>query len=389
MNITLNKNDEIVMKLLHYFITIQGYSPVVLHGAKDEIWLEKSDADYKIVRIVSNYIHNDEQLNFDIFRTTQILKRIKKKMFSFKMDTLSIFVNLGDNVNLDNKDFNNIKCANVKEIKDLSKYSFIINKFPNILEVEDVKEEGIELFVKLTDDINKKNIEETKKAEDVFSKKKPIITYIFIGICFLLYILTALGSANFIELNPNVLYKYGALVNFEMMGKDVMELYRLITSIFLHGGVIHLLCNMYSLYVIGPQLESFFGKIKYIIIFIGSGIIGNLLSMAFLQDTYVSVGASGAIFGLLGALLYFGYHYRVYLSGVIKSQIIPLIALNLAIGFLTTSINNLAHIGGLIGGVLVSMAVGVKYKSSKADIINGIIMTLIFTGFLVYMIFFR
>ena len=77
MNVTLNKNDEIVMKLLHYFITIEGYNPVVLHGAKDEIWLENSDADYKIVRIVSNYIHNDEQLNFDIFRTKQILKRVK------------------------------------------------------------------------------------------------------------------------------------------------------------------------------------------------------------------------------------------------------------------------------------------------------------------------
>ena len=93
MNVTLNKNDEIVMKLLHYFITIEGYNPVVLHGAKDEIWLENSDAEYKIVRIVSNYIHNDEQLNFDIFRTKQILKRIKRKMFSFKMDALSIFVN--------------------------------------------------------------------------------------------------------------------------------------------------------------------------------------------------------------------------------------------------------------------------------------------------------
>ena len=146
---------------------------------------------------------------------------------------------------------------------------------------------------------------------------------------------------------------------------------------------------MYSLYVIGPQLESFYGRVKYLIIFIGSGVIGNLLSMAFLQETYVSVGASGAIFGLLGSLLYFGYHYRVYLSGVIKSQIIPLIALNLAIGFMTTSINNLAHIGGLIGGVLVSMAVGVKYKSNKVDITNGIIMTLIFTGFLCYMIFCR
>ena len=387
MNITLNKNDEIVMKLLHYFITVQGYSPVVLHGAKDEIWLEKSDADYKIVRIVSNYIHNDEQLNFDIFRTKQILKRIKGKMFSLKMDTLSIFVNLGDNVNLKDKEFENIKCADIKEINDLSKYSFIIKEFPNILEVENVKEEGVELFIKLTDDINKKNFEESKKAEDVFSKKTPIMTYIFMGICLVLYALTALASLNFIELNPNVLYKYGALVNFEMMGKNPIELYRLITSIFLHGGLLHLLCNMYSLYVLGPQLESFFGKVKYTIIFIGSGIIGNLLSMAFLQETYVSVGASGAIFGLLGALLYFGYHYRVYLSGVIKSQIIPLIILNLAIGFFATSINNLAHIGGLIGGVLVSMAVGVKYKSNKADIINGIIMTLIFTIFLIYMIF--
>ena len=388
MNVTLSENDEIVMRLLHYFITIQGYSPVILHGAKDEIWLEKSDADYKIIRIVSNYIHNDEQLNFDIFRTKQILKKIKRKMFSLKMDTLSIFVNLGDNVNLKDKDFNNIKCANVKRIDDLSKYPFIINEFPNILEIEDVKEEGLELFMKLTDDINKKNIEETKKAEEVFSKKKPIMTYIFMAICLFMYILCSISSFGFITLDANVLYKYGALVNLDNMNSN-LDLYRLITSIFLHGGLIHLACNMYSLYVIGPQLESFFGKIKYTIIFIGSGIIGNLLSMAFLQNSFVSVGASGAIFGLLGAILYFGYHYRVYLSGVIKSQIIPLIILNLAIGFMATSINNLAHIGGLIGGVLVSMAVGVKYKSTKSDIINGIIMTTIFTAFLIYMIFFR
>ena len=389
MNVTLSENDEIVMKLLHYFITIQGYSPVILHGAKDEIWLEKSDADYKIVRIVSNYIHNDEQLDFDIFRTKQILKKIKKKMFSFKMEALSIFVNLGDNVNLDKKEFNNIKCAEVKRINDLSKYPFIINKFPNILEVEDVKEEGIELFIKLTDDINKKNYEETKKAEDVFSKKKPVMTYIFMAISLFMYILCCLHSFDIVYLDPNTLHRFGALINFNRMGGDYLELYRLITSIFLHGSIFHLACNMYSLFIIGPQLESFFGKVKYSIIFILSGVIGNLLSMVFLQDSFVSVGASGAIFGLLGSLLYFGYHYRVYLSGVIKSQIIPLIVLNLLIGFLSTDINNLAHIGGLIGGILVSMAVGVKYKSNKSDIINGIIMTTIFVGFLCYVVFFR
>ena len=389
MNITLNKNDEIVMKLLHYFITIAGYNPVILHGAKDEIWLENSDADYKVVRIVSNYIHNDEQLDFDVFRTKQILKRIRRKMFTFNMETLSIFINLGENVNLKDKDFDNIKCAQIKTIKDLSKYSFIIDSFPNILEVENVKEEGIELFIKLTDDINKKNMEETKKAEDVFTVKRPIVTYILIAICTLLYLITGVKSNNLFDINLNVLYDYGALVNFNMMDKNPTELYRLITSLFLHAGLIHFLCNMYSLYIIGREIESFFGRIKYIIIFIMSGIIGNLLTMPFMQDRVISIGASGAIFGLLGSLLYFGYHYRVYLSSALRNQIVPIIVLNLLIGISISGINNFAHIGGLIGGVLVTKAVGVKYKSTDSDVVNGIVMTLIFVAFLSYLAFMR
>ena len=90
-----------------------------------------------------------------------------------------------------------------------------------------------------------------------------------------------------------------------------------------------------------------------------------------------------------GALLYFGYHYRVYLSAAMRSEIIPILILNLLIGFATPGIDNFAHIGGLIGGVLVSRAIGVKYKSTMGDIINGIIMTLIFVGFLSYMAFMR
>ena len=385
MNLTLSKNDEIVMKLLHYFITEKGYNPVVLHGAKDEIWLENNTSDYKIVRIVSGYIHNDEQLNFDIFRTKQIIKKIKTKMFSFKINTLSIFVNLGDNVNLENKDFDSIKCADIKTIDDINKYPFITNTFPNIIEVEKTNEEGIELFIKLTDEINKKNIDESKKAEDVFSKKTPIMTYIFMVICLVLYLMCGVLSENLFELNPNVLYKLGGLVSIDYFKSNV-EWYRLISSVFLHASIIHLICNMYSLYVLGPQLESFFGKVKYTIIFIVSGIIGNLVSLAFIQIGIVSVGASGAIFGLLGSLLYFGYHYRVYLSGVIRSQIIPLIILNLGIGFVVSGINNYAHIGGLIGGILISIAVGVKYKSTKVDRINGVVMSLILIGALIFMI---
>ena len=385
MNITLTKNDEIVMKLLHYFITEKGYNPIVLHGAKDEIWLENNESDYKIVRIVSNYIHNDEQLNFDIFRTRQILKKIKSKMFSFKIDTLSIFVNLGDNVNLNDKDFNNIKCADIKDITDISKYPFIINTFPNIIEVEKTNKEGIELFIKLTDEINKKNLDESKKVEEVFSKKTPIVTYILMIICVVLYLMSSILSSDAFDLDPNVLYRLGGLVNISNFGSNI-EFYRIFTSIFLHASLIHFLMNMYSLYVIGPQLESFYGKIKYLIIFVVSGIIGNLLSLLFMQNNVVAVGASGSIFGLLGSLLYFGYYYRVYLSGVIRSQIIPLIILNLGIGFLASSINNFAHIGGLIGGILISKAVGVKYKGGTSDRINGVIMSLILIVSLLFMI---
>lgn len=386
MDVTLSKNDEIVMKLLHYFITEQGYNPVILHGAKDEIWLENNEGDYKIIRIVSNYIHNDEQLQFDLFKTKQILKKIKRKMFSFKINALSIFVNLGDNVHLDKTGFDNIDLASLTEFDDIKNYSFIINTFPNILEVESTNVEGMNLFIKLTSDINNKNQEETKKAEEIFSKKTPIVTYSLLSINILIFLVLVILGGGFFEIDSNLLYRFGALVNFESMGNNPYSLYRLFTSIFLHAGIIHLACNMYSLYVIGPQLESFFGKTKYLIIYILSGIIGNLLSMLFLSNGYVSVGASGAIFGLLGALLYFGYHYRIYLSGVIKSQIIPLILLNLLIGFIASGINNFAHLGGLIGGILVSMALGVKYKSTKSDIINGIIMTIIFVGFLSYMI---
>lgn len=388
LNITLNENDEIVMRLIHYFITNQGYNPVLLHGAKDEIWLEKTDGDYKIVRIVSNYIHNNEQFDLDIYRTTQILKKIKRKMFSFKMNVLSIFVNLGDNVDIKDKNINNIECADIKSFNDLSKYKNITNAFPNILEIENDKAKGLELFLKLTEDINHKNMEESKKVEDVFSKKRPIVTYSLIIINIIMYLIISFVGREFFEFSPKILVKYGALVNNNLMVESI-DYFRIISSIFLHGGLLHLVFNMYSLYVVGPQLENFFGKVKYLIIYLFSGICGNLLSMLFLPDFNVSVGASGAIFGLLGALVYFGYHYRVYLGGVIKSQIIPLIVLNLFIGYISSGINNVAHIGGLIGGILISIALGVKYKSNKSDRINGIIMTLIFTGFLIYMIFFR
>ena len=100
-----------------------------------------------------------------------------------------------------------------------------------------------------------------------------------------------------------------------------------------------------------------------------------------------SIGASGAIFGLLGAYAYFGYHYRVYFGTVLLKQVVPIIVLNLAIGFMVTGIDNFAHIGGLIGGFLISMALGVNSRDTKKQHIQGTILSIMFIAFLIVLAF--
>ena len=376
----IDKNDDLAMRLLHYFITEKNYSPIVLHGATGEIWLENTESNsYEIVRIVTNYIHNNEQFNYDLLKTKEITKRIKKKTFSMSMDVLSIFLNLNDNVEV--KSINHVDCASIKKINDLAKYNFITDNYPGITKNTKFKEKGFNLFMKLTNDISKKNESEAYKAEQVFTPKKPIITYLLIGINILVFLLTyILGSGS--EDSKTVLDLGALYYPYVKAG----EYYRLITATFIHIGIFHLLFNMYALYIVGSQIESFYGRAKYLIIYLFSAIMGTMFSCLFIKDA-ISAGASGAIFGLFGSLLYFGYHYRLYLGSALRSSIIPLLIINLVLGFILPGIDISAHIGGLIGGTIISMALGVKYKSTKSEKINGTIITSIFTIFIMYLLF--
>ncbi len=373
-DIEVKEKDLFILSLANYFITEKKYNPVVVHGIDDEIWLENMQEEYKIIRIVSHYIHNDEQLDFDIFKTNKIISKLKLKTFSIKMKSLSIYTNLGENANIQSdKDNIRISASTNTDLKntELSKLC------PDIVEKTKYKEGGIELFMKLTNDINRTNSDRNIKAQKLFATKKPIVTYIFITICIIMFILTR-GSTDI-----ETLLKYGA--NNAYLTKSG-EYYRLLSSMFIHIGLLHLLFNMYALYIIGPQVESFYGKFKYFLIYILSGVSGSILSITFSSNT-VSAGASGAIFGLMGALLYFGFFYRNYLGSVIKSQIVPIIILNLVIGFSTSGIDNAAHIGGLIGGILTSLALGVTDKTRKADKINGLIVLALYFTFIIYICF--
>ena len=373
----LDEKNVLTMKLLHYFITVKNYNPIVLQGVDNEIWLENLEEDCKVVRIVSGYIHNDEQFDFDVFKTKRILKKIKKKTLSFDMNVLSIFLDLGDNITKDINDNPKIMCINAHNENDLKNNKILSNVFPDLSKKIKYSEEGIELFMKITGDINKHNKKDATKFEKLFKQKIPYITYLLIAInCIFFFVPLVLRQYNYVI---DMLCVHGPSIR-------AGQYYRLITGIFLHGSIFHLLFNCYALYVIGSQIENFLGRVKYSIIYFFSGLIGALFSMAFGHGV-ASIGASGAIFGLMGALLYFGYYYRVYLGNVVKTQILPLILLNLGLGFMLPGIDNFAHIGGLIGGTMITMALGVRDKSSTFERVNGWIIATIFTLFAFYIAF--
>ena len=378
--ITFNDKDLLVMKLLHYFITIKGYNPIILRGVNNEIWLENMEGPYNIIRINTGYIHNNEQFDFDMFKTKRIMDKIKFKTFSFSLNALSFFLDLGDNVDL--KEGKNIDCIKVVNEEDVKNSNLVLESFPDLKDKLNYSEEGVELFSKITEDINRKNMKDMQESEEVFKEKTPYITYALIIINVLVFISMYIFGHGSEDIRT--LYSFGALDKVSVV--NYHEYYRLITSAFLHIGFLHLICNMYALYILGSEIESYFGKLKYLFIYFISALVGSLV---FISENTISAGASGAIFGLMGALLYFGYYYRAMLNNAITKQIVPLILLNLFIGFISSDINNFAHLGGLFGGLIASMIVGVKYKSGKGEKTNGIIVLLLFIAFLIYMIFFR
>ncbi len=377
----VNKNDELVMSLVHYFVTEENYTPIVVKGVKDEIWLENLEGPYRIIRINSNHIHNDEQYKFDCFKTKKVMEQIRKKTLSLSVNTLNILINVSDDVKFDNESKNiaSIKFNDINEIIEDKELNAIFPKIKNKI-IKD--KEGIELIVNVTNDLNAKTVRDNAAFTKLFEPKKSLVTPILIGICILVFIAMYIFGNGSEDINT--LRAFGA--NSKILVQNG-EVWRLLTSVFLHIGILHLLFNMYALYILGRQLEGFLGRLKYLIVFLGSGIVGSLLSVVIASDSVISAGASGAIFGLLGSLLYFGYHYRLYLGSVLKTQIIPVILINLLISLTLPGIDLYAHLGGLAAGYLLTSALGIPGKSKKIDQINGTIVLILLVGFLFFILF--
>ena len=193
----------------------------------------------------------------------------------------------------------------------------------------------------------------TKKTNNKRDKYM-MLTNILIAINLLVFLISAWISKNIFNIDIYTLIIMGAKVNSLI---DKGQVWRLITCAFLHGGLIHIFFNMYALKILGPEIEYVYGKIKYLVIYLLSDIAASIFSYIFGPQS-VSVGASGAIFGLFGAMLIFGIKHRKQMGKAYMMNILQVIFVNVIIGISSSNIDNEAHFGGLIVGALIALLLG-------------------------------
>jgi rhomboid protease GluP len=205
--------------------------------------------------------------------------------------------------------------------------------------------------------------QQTQRVSYALPATKPLVTWVLLGIIVVVFLIeTAAGGST----NTEVLVRLGANVTALVAAG---EYWRLFTSMFLHIGAMHLFFNGYALVVVGTEVERIFGSPRFLAIYLLSGLFGSLASYAF--SFSVSAGASGAIFGLIGALTAFFMLHRQRLGkwGQRRlANIAFLIAINLFLGFTQPGIDNMAHLGGLLSGFVLGWALAPRYDLDRVSL---------------------
>ncbi len=180
----------------------------------------------------------------------------------------------------------------------------------------------------------------------IWTRQTPF-TYCFLGLNILVFILMALAGGS---MNEPTLMAFGVKANEEIARG---QWWRFVTPIFIHIGIMHLAFNSYALWIVGPQVEKLYGSVRFVILYLLTGIAGVFGSYIYHPHS-ISAGASGAIFGLFGVLVAFGIRYGNVIPPFFKSavgtSVLPVIVGNLVIGFMIPGIDNSAHVGGLLAG---------------------------------------
>jgi len=184
------------------------------------------------------------------------------------------------------------------------------------------------------------------------SSKKPMLTYAIIALNIIFYVYTAVLSGDFVVIDYIVIRDYGQCNLFVLNG----SYWQLFTAMFVHVNIVHLLGNMFFLLIFGLRAEELFAFEEYFAIYFLSGLAGNLLTLLF-GPAMISAGASGAIFGVFGACTI--YIKRAVGQSIMSALLFSFFWLMMSSG---GNVNNLAHLGGLVLGLLIGYALASRRK---------------------------
>ncbi len=214
------------------------------------------------------------------------------------------------------------------------------------------------------------------------------ITFGLITACVLVYLaVAAVGIEEGTPFNVGLVQQPGRVVTLGALVPALVaegEVWRLITSTFLHSGFAHLAMNMISLYLLGSFVEISFGRGRFLALYFMSGTAGGLAYLYLGTFTAPAVGASGAIFGLLGGIFGYSVRRRTFsLQNPIIAQLLVLTAINLFLGATIPNVSNIAHIGGLVGGLVFGwLAAPTVYRQKKLVATTPIIVAFGLEAFL-------
>jgi rhomboid protease GluP len=238
---------------------------------------------------------------------------------------------------------------NKKHINDF------IAAFENV-KTREPKVEWAEEIEKLRNQTVETAAEQVKQAEEVnkamsLTGSNLYITYAIIAINVIVFVLMAINGAGILKADPSVHIRWGSNYSPLTLSGDW---WRVVTCIFIHFGIIHLVMNTYALYMVGVYLEPMLGKTKYIVAYLCTGIIASIVSLWWHKEGVNSAGASGAIFGMYGvflALLFTNLIPKQVRISLLQS-IGVFVVYNLIYG-MKSGVDNAAHIGGLVSGIII------------------------------------
>ncbi|UII54860.1 rhomboid family intramembrane serine protease [Cytobacillus spongiae] len=351
------QEDYKFWRLVYQLITEHDYRLIQMSTDQKEIWLEKSEnKQAQLIRILQKDLDWSNWMQRDIQLTASNGERVRKQMIRGEVNVVNIYVSAYPPV--DDYEFR-LDSAYLTENQKTNVHSYIIDR-TNVdqelvrigsrlqidLDIPIITDQFDQAAEALKRDTLSYAVQKVKSEKSLFEYGKPFFTYLFIIVQVAMFLLLeAAGGST----NTSTLIKYGAKFNPLILEG---EWWRFITPIFLHIGVLHLLMNTLALYFLGVAVEKIFGNSRFLFIYIVAGLFGSLAS--FLFSPNISAGASGAIFGCFGALLYFGLIYPKLFFRTMGMNVIVVIAINLVFGFTVPGIDNAGHIGGLVGGFLAT-----------------------------------